>query len=652
MSRGRKTAIREPDHGMIAAMRRASSQHSLKSTMQIPAVAVSLLFAWLAMWLPALTIAQEAAAAAATGSIHGVVVSTVDGKPLSGATVVLGYSKQTTVTDSDGRFEFPEVKPGQEMVSAGKAGFMAEVKFDTSSALKYVDVEAGKPAEVSLALMPLASISGHVRNSDGAPIRGVHVSLLRRGIENGRFVLQGGWLALRGRGDAGNATTTTDLDGAFKFPEIPPGAYYLRTWSLVDPDSPRPDDSGTKRDVDYGYVTTYYPNSYIENGAEKITVAPGGHGVADFHLARQTCYMVTVNISAEAAKHQGWPAWITTDGSRLPYVVRWYPEDGVFRAFVPNGSYTLSLSVFSFNVERTDVPGHRVLEPQPWSDGNKETHMAEVEFTVKDGPLTLPEPGLHPEYPPVTIPVHLRLDFTADGPVTRDGQPNRVCNNQELTARASGKENGCVPFSTFLSLTGPDQAGLINDTQIAFSSTDAHYKLKDLKGRFNVYVHVSRPLYLAQLTCGDANLLTGDLVVRPGQAPCTIEGVLKDDAGSVEVSYSPEAVAAMNEILAQADPHKRRLPLVHLIPLQGSATWPRGGFINLPFHSEVFDGVPPGEYLAVVYGDHLSDAFREPETAKRLLTQGKVVTVKPNERSQGQVDWEFTTNNDLIAVIE
>lgn len=82
-------------------------------------------------------------------AITGRVVDATNNRPIARATVRLSPPGRSTTTDSDGRFSFTELAPGTYTVSAEVSGF--------SASSRSVNCEAGRTAEVVLALSPLGN---------------------------------------------------------------------------------------------------------------------------------------------------------------------------------------------------------------------------------------------------------------------------------------------------------------------------------------------------------------------------------------------------------------------------------------------------------------------------------------------------------------
>jgi hypothetical protein len=97
--------------------------------------------------------------------VSGVVVDS-EGKPVSGAFVVVGASRATT--GDDGRFAMEDVSPGKRTLQTTKSGFV-------SSSVP-VTVTPGQPnAGVRVSLKSAGTITGLVFDSKGQPVSGVSV---------------------------------------------------------------------------------------------------------------------------------------------------------------------------------------------------------------------------------------------------------------------------------------------------------------------------------------------------------------------------------------------------------------------------------------------------------------------------------------------
>ena len=85
------------------------------------------------------------------GSVRGRIVSMLNEEPQQGVSVTLTPGGKSTITGSDGYFEFVELTPGQYSLQAQKADFKTNYK--------QITVVAGQVALGDLSLEPLQTVS-------------------------------------------------------------------------------------------------------------------------------------------------------------------------------------------------------------------------------------------------------------------------------------------------------------------------------------------------------------------------------------------------------------------------------------------------------------------------------------------------------------
>ena len=84
-----------------------------------------------------------------TGSIYGIVTDADNGEPIKSANVSLNPGGRSTVTGTDGRYEFLDLQPGQYTVQVVKSGY--------ESNTKHITVEVGKTASGDMVLSKASS---------------------------------------------------------------------------------------------------------------------------------------------------------------------------------------------------------------------------------------------------------------------------------------------------------------------------------------------------------------------------------------------------------------------------------------------------------------------------------------------------------------
>lgn len=170
---------------------------------------------------PGLPAAQNAAPA--TGLILGQVIDVGSGKPVSGVTVQLnrvagprgqgGVAQSPVLTDSEGRFYFGRLLPGSYAFITTRTGYSV---LSPQAVQRVVELGNGERiTDVRVSVVKLAAINGTVRDEGGDPVVGVTVIAFRRGVINGRAVMQAG------------SQARSDDRGAYRVSNLQPGAYVI-----------------------------------------------------------------------------------------------------------------------------------------------------------------------------------------------------------------------------------------------------------------------------------------------------------------------------------------------------------------------------------------------------------------------------------------
>ena len=204
--------------------------------------------------------AQAAAPAQPTGTaaISGVVTDAHTGRPVAGASVFLygvgsRFSRPQVLTDARGRFVFVDLpSTHQYSVVATRAGYgageyegpasavakaatvlPAEFVFPTSTTVPIRLSDGEWMRDANVRLWRLGAIAGRVVDERGEPIVGAAVRAFTRRMAAGRPLLVPGPVA------------TTDDRGAYRFPVMRPGRYFVAVLSVqatvpaTIPDGPR-----------------------------------------------------------------------------------------------------------------------------------------------------------------------------------------------------------------------------------------------------------------------------------------------------------------------------------------------------------------------------------------------------------------------------
>jgi Carboxypeptidase regulatory-like domain len=147
-------------------------------------------------------------------------------------------------------------------------------------------------ADVKFKLMPFAVIAGSVRESDGEPITGAWITLLR--------------LYHRAEGSSLERAVTAQTDdlGQFRIPDLAPGKYFARASPSPSSPNENAEDHGGKDTPHETLVGVMYGGSRGFAGARSIEVEPGARisGI-DFVLTRSHIFHVRGHVTSPAGTH-------------------------------------------------------------------------------------------------------------------------------------------------------------------------------------------------------------------------------------------------------------------------------------------------------------------------------------------------------------
>jgi hypothetical protein len=302
-------------------------------------VVVGLLFHSFASALP-----QQAA----KGLIHGIVLRAGTNEPVVGALVLLqGKSgiASTGTTGTDGKFALKNIEPGQYTLTFGRNGYVTQAygeKVFGGTAMP-IDVREGKPLnDLLMRLTPTGAVSGHIRDSEGQPLPGVQVTILRYAYNsNGERKMQ----VSRG--------ARSDDHGEYRVSGLTPGRYSLMAGNDAENSTIQ-----NINEIVTSHILKFFPDARDANHAEELDVAPGSElAGTDLVFGPPKLFRIRGRVTglSESAAIQARPQplvagaqWGHSDSD---------PVTGAFEiADLPPGEYQLSM------IANGDVSSQKTVE--------------------------------------------------------------------------------------------------------------------------------------------------------------------------------------------------------------------------------------------------------------------------------------------------
>jgi hypothetical protein len=207
--------------------------------------------------------------------VEGDVRNRATGTGIAGAGITF-FTKEAAryqvFTDATGTFHIADMEPGQYQALIEKSGFVVlpESSFQVERGGAPIELQY----QMQFGVLPPATLSGRVLDSQGQPAASARVILIR--------------------GPELSFTTISDGDGHFAFVQVDPGAYTL----LAEPSSILPAQSEGPRTED---VATYFPSSIEAGGAQRIEVR-GNATVDGFQLQTAPVFRVKGTVTDSYGK--------------------------------------------------------------------------------------------------------------------------------------------------------------------------------------------------------------------------------------------------------------------------------------------------------------------------------------------------------------
>jgi hypothetical protein len=529
-------------------------------------------------------------------SVHGTVINGKTHEPIAKALVYTPDNRYAVLTDDQGHFEFKFPPPEKSVPPVPASGADAEgmrkvqqwyarnARPNTFFARKpgflpnsngtRVPDNGAQRAEIVVTLQPEALIVGHVQLPGVDSTDRIQLELYHQDFEEGHE---------RWR-QAGQFTTWAT--GEFRFSELAAGTYKLFTLEQTERDP----TIFNPQDQLYGFPPVFFPNASDFSAATPIRLAAGATVQANLTLARREYYPVKIGVANPPAAGYPWVEVFLRSHPGPGYSLGYDPSEQVVIGFLPDGGYTLKMS----------------LQGEEGSSGS-------LNFAVRGGPVEGPVVSL---YPNVSLSVTVAREFVSSGGAMGESNFVEDVGGYVTIALSPVEQFGMRQTVTSQPMPGDSEHGL---------------SLKNVAaGTYWIQISTNN-CYAAAATWGDADVLHRPLTVGAGGATMPIEVTLRNDGAEVmgKVQF-PESASSQksNEGAASGE-----MAFVYFVPVRENAgqfrqiqTTPDGDFDVMQ--------IAPGAYRILAF-DHqntqLGPANAELMRKYESLGKGMVVELSPRQ---------------------
>jgi len=528
----------------------------------------------------------------ATYSLTGVVLNSVSGEPIRRALVqVAGPPLNTTtplalLTDSEGRFEFPNLPESDITLAARKPGFFSDQELHPETFQPaIVHLGANTPSMV-LKLLPEGTISGHVATTSGEALEDTPVRVFFQRTVDGRKH----WEL--------HSQIAADEDGQFHIAGLVPGRYLLAAGpnlGLIRPPIP-----GTRSPREEGFGPLLFPGVPEMEAATLITVLAGQQVQADFIVKPESVFKVSGTVSG-APGLNGSLQFVARSGDALNWSGNFDAQTGKFDSRVAAGSYVL-----------------RFRAP----DGTGLVAAADLPLNVSSdvtGVNLVPGPAF-------SLPVHVEQRPSA--PSSQDAPNGATISVQPGQPQSDPSQITFVPPQLPCPQVQliPVESSLEEEALAAdlANNRPGSFAIRNVvPGHYSVEIVCNPPWYVQSATSGNVDVLRDDLVIVAGHRPVPLEIIVRDDGTML-----------MGSLRAGGEPVSGN---VLLIPEQGSLAQAKLT-MAAPTGEFGFISVAPGEYKLLGFDTVDGLEFRNPEVLAAYLSRAARVTVQPREQATATVE--------------
>ena len=406
-----------------------------------------------------------------TRTIHGQVVNALNGLAVPRALVAV--NSRQALTDSQGKFEFPQFADAQATVTVTKPGYSQSA--DTGEMFvqrRITDLDAS----VVVNLYPDALITGIVAGSHGLPLSRLQVTLSRAIYDTSGLRWNNAGMSM------------TNSRGEYRF-LVPSGRYRVALQY-----NPRVGETGE------AVLPVRYPQNSSSEGSEYITLEPGDEKHVDLSPRMGQTYPIFIQVDGQEARPN--LRFIAVDQADSTINLGSSPgsRSGEVRIDLPSGSYLLHAQ----------------------SENRDESLIGSIRVTVAGKPVS----GLVMHLAPIAS---LPVDVTPDAAASSESVQVRG-----LSSPSNQAHQIVTPQQLNLALHNLSTIDGMNQDLGLRLREDKTFEFRAPPGRYRL-VGVSGGWYVESATYGGiTDLLTSDLVLAPGSAGAPIHIIANNQSGVIQ----------------------------------------------------------------------------------------------------------------------
>jgi hypothetical protein len=530
---------------------------------------------------PVLLYSQEGSSSSQRAYVRGTVINSVTHEPIARALVTLaGETSTSQLTDNEGHFEFANVQAGRNVLDARRPGFFGIGRGRDSS----MPISVGPTSSgYTLALEPASTITGQIILPTADPSSNIHVQLMRRVIQDGRA----SWQPF--------GMKTTNSEGAFRFGGLEPGDYKLVTSTSMD------SDIAGQGAVTWGYPSVWYPEaSDSSSTAGFIRLSPGQQVNAQLALTREPFYCVTIPVADRGPI--GFVQFSNSSGRLNDVPISYDSRQQQFRAYVPSGSYTVTI---------------QSAMPSPG--------FATVSVTVRNAPVQLQGISLLPLHP---VPVTIHKEFVS----ANSGAPQMIQIENGKQVEVSRDINLML-----FSVTNHEAMGVMLRHEPG--GDDSSWMMEGMQpGRYWVQTYANQG-YVVSITAGGTDLARDPLVIGQGGASAPIDIVLRNDMANLSVRAKSLSSMSRDNSSGGSSMNPSQEALLGYLYLIPQFDTPSVLPQSMPLQQTAFTvNLQPGTYRVLALDHPVDLEYRNPKAMEAYAGKGQIVTLEPNGTANLEVD--------------